>query len=402
MSFIIGENRAKYVAGLFRKDLLGMWRQAWRQVATEFGDDPAPAEKLDLTSFIHESCICCFWDFPPARYVGEAIYGMIVAGPSENWPSQDCGKVPVRYYVLERGAELSTTIMEWSPRGFVSVGPGPRPGEPTTIFADMVFDRLFGKKRPTAEEAARRLLILKHLVVYAHASVYGKRLHQCPDLPEAARADLHSIMGGMFSETLKKQNLWEHVSPIEREFFECSVANLKEQQVVNASWRSEAVRTLMWALGMIHEFPSYDASAHGEITAQVKVDDPLSFISSARLRDDKEIDRARDIAQRWHWRSRTRQLMTDDHPFQPSEALKRAGLNTLDDVVRMTAQMAAKDGQLPPLIADDFPVKGKAYRDLTDDEWAEVRSITAERHCALNWLCGYAPGNDWDNTPTET
>ena len=53
-------------------------------------------------------------------------------------------------------------------------------------------------------------------------------------------------------------------------------------------------------------------------------------------------------------------------------------------------------------IHDDFPAKGKAYRDLTADEWSEVRSVCAERHYALNWLCGYAPGNDWDHTPTET
>jgi hypothetical protein len=31
-----------------------------------------------------------------------------------------------------------------------------------------------------------------------------------------------------------------------------------------------------------------------------------------------------------------------------------------------------------------------------------VGSITEERHFALNWLCGYAPDNDWDATPTPT
>ena len=41
-------------------------------------------------------------------------------------------------------------------------------------------------------------------------------------------------------------------------------------------------------------------------------------------------------------------------------------------------------------------------RDLTEEEWREVTSIAAERHFALNWLCGYAPGNRWDATPTET
>jgi hypothetical protein len=53
-------------------------------------------------------------------------------------------------------------------------------------------------------------------------------------------------------------------------------------------------------------------------------------------------------------------------------------------------------------IADDYPAKGKAYRDLNTEEWAEVRSVTVERHFTLNWLCGYAPLNDWDRTPTGT
>ena len=43
-----------------------------------------------------------------------------------------------------------------------------------------------------------------------------------------------------------------------------------------------------------------------------------------------------------------------------------------------------------------------SYRDLTDEEWSSIRSIAFERHFALNWLCGYAPDNRWDETPTDT
>jgi hypothetical protein len=82
--------------------------------------------------------------------------------------------------------------------------------------------------------------------------------------------------------------------------------------------------------------------------------------SSARLRDEKETDHAREIAELWHWRSRTRQLIEQGYPFQPTEGLKKAGLNTMDDVVRMSARTAAKPGDLPPCIDDDFPAKGKA------------------------------------------
>ena len=49
----------------------------------------------------------------------------------------------------------------------------------------------------------------------------------------------------------------------------------------------------------------------------------------------------------------------------------------------MTAEIAAKDGDIPSSIGADFPVRGKPYRDLDPDEWSQVRSITFERHFSL-------------------
>ena len=126
------------------------------------------------------------------------------------------------------------------------------------------------------------------------------------------------------------------------------------------------------------------------------------FIASVTLRDEKEIDRARKIAEMWHWRSRTRQLQEEGRPCEVSDALKSIGLDSYEAIIRGTVQMAVKDGTVPNQIGDDFPTCGKAYRDLTAEEWSSVRSITIERHFALNWLCGMAPGNAWDNTPTDT
>ena len=47
-------------------------------------------------------------------------------------------------------------------------------------------------------------------------------------------------------------------------------------------------------------------------------------------------------------------------------------------------------------------VGGKAYCDLSAEEWANVTSISTERHFALNWVSGLAPQNRWDETPTAT
>ena len=82
--------------------------------------------------------------------------------------------------------------------------------------------------------------------------------------------------------------------------------------------------------------------------------------------------------------------------------MKAAGLKSYEDIVRMSAKLAVERGDLPTSLGDDYPIMSKAYRELTNDEWSQVRSVTVERHFALNWLCGYAPGNQWDNTPTDT
>ncbi len=158
----------------------------------------------------------------------------------------------------------------------------------------------------------------------------------------------------------------------------------------------------MWALGLIPAMPPYDSRFTPEIMKQGGIVDKAAFINSARLRADKEIDTARQTVELWNWRSRTRQLQEQKYPYTPTEPMKKAGMNTLEDVIRITAQTAGNDGLLPPPISDDFPARGKAYRDLTADEWSEVRSIAMERHFTLNWLCGHAPGSQWDSTPTGT
>jgi hypothetical protein len=68
----------------------------------------------------------------------------------------------------------------------------------------------------------------------------------------------------------------------------------------------------------------------------------------------------------------------------------------------MASAKAAEDGAFPAVIGDDFPAFGKPYRDLTREEFLGVTSIALERHRAFNWLCGFAPGNKWSQTPTDT
>ena len=375
-------------------------RSGWSEIGRDSGST-IPASSLEVSVFRHESCLCAFFQFPKVMFPGEAVAGMVVAGPFSQTNPAEITAAPVRYFLLEAAGGSVSLIKEWTLTGFAALSAGPPVGSDWTAFADMVFARLFGIRRPAAQDAARRLLILRWLVTYCQATPFGRALHSHPDVNAAAKADLHAIMGGMFSERLRSDNLWDFVSVSEKKFFETPVQNLTERELINVSWRSEAIHVLLWALGVIPQMLPYDKPARTEALAKLPAEGK-EFISSAKLHEEKEIDHAREIAELWHWRSRTRQLQEAARPFEANEAMKKAGLNSYEDIIRITATTAAKGGDIPTCIADDFPVAGKAYRDLTAEEWSQVSSVSVERHFTLNWLCGHAPGNDWDRTPTDT
>ncbi len=75
--------------------------------------------------------------------------------------------------------------------------------------------------------------------------------------------------------------------------------------------------------------------------------------------------------------------------------MSQAGFDTVLSHPPSAADVAARAIILRPAF-------GKPYREITDQEWGQVRSISLERHRGLNWLCGYAPENRWEKTPTGT
>jgi hypothetical protein len=157
----------------------------------------------------------------------------------------------------------------------------------------------------------------------------------------------------------------------------------------------------MWALGLLPELPPYDVLADHDILNEISCHDVQTFVGSARLRPTEEIDLQRFVAQLWHWRSKAHYVQEFSNELPAAERLSPAGLDTLGKTIRFTALKAAEEDIIPPCIEEDFPAFGKAYRELGAHEWSEVRSITMQRHFTLNWLCGFAPGNRWDETPMD-
>jgi hypothetical protein len=261
------------------------------------------------------------------------------------------------------------------------------------------------QSRPSPGDAARRLVVLKHVVVYSLNAPPREKYRTLPEKCSADdrrrfTADAEAIRD-QYWQPLPQAGLWEHLSPRERELAGSTIVTMSPQRLFNATWRLEAAQVLMWASGLIPHLPPYDVHAERDLLKEIPTGDIPRFVWSAHLRNESEIDRARADAELWHWRSRTRQLVEEGREFPVEEPSRTAGFRSYDDVVRFMARELTGKGRLPDCIEEDFPAKGKAYRELSAQEWSEVRSVTFERHFTLNWLCGYSPRNKWDETPTE-
>jgi hypothetical protein len=249
---------------------------------------------------------------------------------------------------------------------------------------------------PDAAEVAGRARILGARIVHAMAWPPPDALPAVmANWSDADRADLSSkydTASQSLRASLESSGLWAQASPDEKEFFRARLTERTQQQCVNASWSVESVACCLWALGVLSELPAYDTESSTDVCKQM----PQSG-ASLSLRSAAELEAARAVAQTWHWRSRTRGLIESGKPIPPLP-----NNLTLDQVVRLTARAAAEAGDFAEPCDEDFPAFGKAYRDLSPDEYAKATSIASERHKALNWICGFAPDNQWDRTPTDT
>ena len=257
--------------------------------------------------------------------------------------------------------------------------------------------RFFKKKAgpPVAADVASRAFILKAQIATCLAIPPPEITSWLTSDDRQQFFEQHRLRQSQLADRLKDLGLWSAMSSSERTFVLAPPHQIDRQAMVNVSWLMEAEECLLWALGCVDELPPYDMQSDVDHLKRLGSDDLVTVIRNAKLRDAEAISSARDVAELWHWRSRTRQLQEDGRPVQLPNDM------SLEDIVRMAAQKAAADGLFED-IGGDFPAFGRSYAQLTPDEWFQVTSIAMERHRALNWLCGYAPGNKWEETPTDT
>jgi uncharacterized protein DUF4272 len=177
-------------------------------------------------------------------------------------------------------------------------------------------------------------------------------------------------------------------SPHEAQLLARPPATWSEQEVIDATWRGEALGTLLWAATLIEALPPYDRPFdHVAIARDVRLAD-------AELRPRDEIEGERESARLWHWRARTAIVQQDG-----LTALSPRWMS-FDQLIAATAMKGHDRGLLPTPLRGDFPVVGKPYRVLSDEERALAYSIASERHYALEWLC--SPGKEWEQVDTNT
>jgi hypothetical protein len=245
---------------------------------------------------------------------------------------------------------------------------------------------------PDAATVLRRFIILKNLFVKALAVPPRGELVQLmtqwsPAERDQFEAQLRQAFGNQ-SEKLRELGVWDEMNEAERKFMNALPLEIDVQTIIDNMWLSESAVCLLWSLGFVEKLPPYDQQSDPDLTNRLPRESMEELESKVALRPAEEIQRQREIAELWHWRSHARSL------HKNGEGIK--------EILRATAEKAAAEGLFPAPTDGDFPAFGKAYRNLSDQEYFLATSIAAERHRAFNWLCGFAPANAWAQTPADT
>jgi hypothetical protein len=249
------------------------------------------------------------------------------------------------------------------------------------------------QKIVSAPAAALRTLCLRAFIRRFEIEALLQGLRQHPNAVERLDPDGLRTEARRINEWLKDEELWLTVSENEKKLFKLNPGSWPKQIILNAAWRAEALGVIGWALHLTDKIPPYDSQLepdsfvyHLQLFVAAK-----RFVSTARLRTEKEILAAQEIAENWLWRARTTQIQKEQYP--PPYG------TTFEKIIALAAAHWEKQG-LFTAVNEDYPARGKAYAQLIDTEWQELRSIATERLYGLNWLCGYSA--NWDMVPTGT
>lgn len=232
---------------------------------------------------------------------------------------------------------------------------------------------------------------------------------QFPSDPENVAA--YKQLATRLSQWLNQQDFTAHFTIDELNTLSQApgVWNPAEQDVQYR--RMEALGVLFWALSIHEKFPRYDepfeppnlepllgwpqgAIAHPQ--DEKLADFPRVgtgwFKQVTQLRPQPVIASQRAAAECWQWRAHVAALQRTNMPAPAGQDYAA--------MIAIAAEEAHAAGAIPPPLENDFPLFGKPFGQLTEDETVEAANIANARRLALDWLCGYATA--WDNVPVAS
>ena len=184
-------------------------------------------------------------------------------------------------------------------------------------------------------------------------------------------------------DNLKRQLLWDQMTLGEQELACTPESWLDRVLLWNRSWAIESLATLAWACGLEHTQGPVHAEADLGRTLDLGVFPPQDLLGTLKLRPTEELEQAHQVARLWHQRCEL-------------HAQHAAGEDAKAGAVDALVVEATDVGAFPAALDGDFPVDGRAFRDMPEGTWNTVQHISRERHRALNWLLGIPADGDWD------
>ncbi len=231
------------------------------------------------------------------------------------------------------------------------------------------------EKRPDQATVLFRAYCLSALVLRMTLELLVKVVSE-PEFFKKQEQNLKSL-----HQWMEKERITPCLTPKERRMIFSDLGNWTPQDVIYADFRPEALGTLLWALNLFPQLPSYDQEFSREEIFQVfsPLKEEKEWLDRITLRSEEEIQQAFERAEIWYWRANTTHRLLRKDPI-----LLRQGY--FQEIVS-TLQKAIQQGMLDdPLLKGDLLAFGKAYFQLTGPEYSKACSIVLERHFALKWL----------------
>ncbi len=215
---------------------------------------------------------------------------------------------------------------------------------------------------PAMERVLRRAFCLAAVV--CRSFIDEPDNEHCANLQAAMKSWLHD-MGAE-----QELELWE------ADCIHAPLGSLEPQIRTNASWLSEGLGILAWALNL------HDLAPHDECIDPQEVSNELDFLHpeaaelfhEAELRNTEETESESDKALAIHWR--LRQFQLDGRPINFGEFAKTAWFGPLN-----IEEVALVDG--------DLSINRQPLSKASAEHVSIAMSTARERHRAFNWLLGH-------------